>query len=143
MVVFLLFSLAPVFGQSVSKTENEKSDSTVYFYANLPLKNGLFVLSDSDSLVVNKRQVVSELASFRAANITTLLKTAKAQIGSKDMVLKNPDNSRLILIFGSEAELNESLNSLKTTNRNSLYYLRDFKFKKQPTLLGPGNPVIK
>ncbi|WP_286744359.1 hypothetical protein [Roseivirga sp. UBA1976] len=138
-IITVLFCLSV----AVQAQTKNPADTTVYFFGNFELKSGLQVLTDTDSLVVSKKMLVSNLSAVQATNKQLLLRVAKEQLGAKAMRLKNPNTSKLIHFFATKPEMEEAVRQLKFSNENSLYYLRDFEFIKEVGLQGPGNPVIK
>lgn len=140
-LIFTLFLC--LFSNLAQAQTNVKADTTVYFFGNLELRNGLHVLTDSDSLVLPIQNFVKSIAAFHATNKPLLLKLSADQIGKKDMKLKNPNESKMIYFYSTKRERDMALNQLKSTSKNSLFYLREFKFIKDLGLKTPGNPVIK
>lgn len=140
LLVLVSFSLQ---AQDKKSQKEVKNDTTLYFYGNFELASGLQVLTEMDTLSVDKSQVISTSAALRARNQRQLLKYTMTQMAEPSLNLKN-SNAPLILIFLTKEEMEENLNTLLNTNKNSIYRLMDFKFNKDVELKkGPGNPVIK
>lgn len=142
IITMVLFSVG-LQGQTKDEVAKEVNDTTLYFYGSFELASGLNVLTETDTLTVDKANLVSTTAALRAMNQTRLLKFAMAQMGEKRLNLKNP-NAPVVQIFTTREEMDETLNTLLYTKKNSIYRLVDFKFNKDVELgKGPGNPIIK
>jgi|GEM_PF-3278710 len=142
IITMVLFSVG-LQGQTKDEVAKEVNDTTLYFYGSFELASGLNVLTETDTLTVDKANLVSTTAALRAMNQTRLLKFAMAQMGEKRLSLKNP-NTPVVQIFTNKEEMEETLNTVLYTNKNSIYRLVDFKFNKDVDLgKGPGNPIIK
>lgn len=139
IIVLLSVSLESM---SQSKVDT-KGDTTLYFYGNFEIENGLQVLTDTDSVTIPKANVISSLSGLRVMNTQLMLRVAKAQMGVETLRLKNPSQTNLVRFYGTDLEMQEALNLLKRSYKNSLYYLRDFEFYKDVKSQGPDNPIIK
>lgn len=124
-----------------AKKVKAKADSAVFFFAGFELESGLYVMSEPDSTMFNKKNFEIQAKMLEFKNKPQIMRLTAASLDFTRIPLKD-NRAPIMFFFKDEEELNTAMNRLKYEFDNSIYYLMDFKFDKALEI-GPGNPQVR
>jgi len=131
LLLLFVFIANASFGQTKPKQKLAATDSVLHFYAAFKLQDGLFVTTDADSTIFPKSEMAFQVArtSFEAANKVRLIKFAAKELNQKRVPFEN-ERARIFFYFKTREELNAEIQKLEMNNKDSMFYLTEFKFDK-------------
>ena len=109
--------------------KSAESDSTVFFYASMVMSNDLLIISEIDSITVDKKNVKKEIGYLNTVNKDKLLKYASNQYKSR-LRQKNRRLNQILTTGKSIAALKAEQQKSIRDHSGSVLSLPEFRFTK-------------